>query len=682
MKTVQRSVIALVVSFLAVGCTKDGGGRSATCNSGQDECKGACVDVMSDGQNCGACGVACGTGATCQAGVCGCAGGLVACNSACVSSNTAHCGSTCTVCPSGDVCDNGQCVSSCQSNSTKCGDGTCSSNTDSAHCGSSCAVCLAGQSCTNGACVGGGSAGGSSGSGGSGSGGSGSGGTGGSTTVGGSGGGTGPQTQPALVTSAQGAYWNTSATWTVVNTGTADVTVNDSQAAQTWEGFGGAFNEMGWSYLSMLSQSDRDNAVQLLFGVNGAHFTMGRIPIGASDYALQRYTEDETANDTSLSGFSISRDMMYLIPFVTAAIKVNPNMRFWASPWTPPTWMKTRTGTVAGVSCGNVTASGKTDTSAFDGGCMQDIDANLKALAQYFVKWIQAYGALNPKIAIDTLAPQNEPNYPQGYPSTLWTPALYTKFIGTYLAPALNTANLSTKIMLGTMSNGDNGTTSKDLLVVQAVMADATAKSLVKVMGLQWSMLDIYEGLVSGVSKSNFMTGSLPVWATEHKCGNYPWNPTGTNSGTGQPFGTYVEPAPNDQAYGVETWDYIRNAITKGGVTAYNAWNMVLDTVGKGNDMVRQWSQDSLLVVNTASKTLILTPAFYVFRHFGQFVVPGAQVVATTGGDAVAFKNPDGSIVAVIYNSGAAKTSIVAIGGKKLQFSMPANGWATINYVP
>ena len=329
----------------------------------------------------------------------------------------------------------------------------------------------------------------------------------GSTTDSGSGAGT--VTQPALVTSAPGAYWNTSATWTAVANGTADVTVNDSQTAQTWEGFGGAFNELGWSYLSMLSQSDRDNAIQLLFGVNGAHFTMGRIPIGASDYALQRYTEDETTNDTSLNNFSISQDMMYLIPYITAAMKVSPNMRFWASPWTPPTWMKTRTGTVSGASCGNVTGNGKTDTSVFDGGCMQDVDANLKALAQYFVKWINAYGALNPKIVIDTLAPQNEPNYATGYPSALWTPALYTKFIGTYLAPALSAANLSTKIMLGTMSNGDNGSTSKDLMVVQAVMADATAKSLVKVMGLQWGMLDLYESLVSGVSKSNFMTGSL-----------------------------------------------------------------------------------------------------------------------------------------------------------------------------
>jgi hypothetical protein len=35
-----------------------------------------------------------------------------------------------------------------------------------------------------------------------------------------------------------------------------------------------------------------------------------------------------------------------------------------------------------------------------------------------------------------------------------------------------------------------------------------------------------------------------------------------------------------------------------------------------------------------------------------------------------------------MYNSGAAATYILAVGGQKLQFSMPSNGWATVDYVP
>ena len=70
--------------------------------------------------------------------------------------------------------------------------------------------------------------------------------------------------------------------------------------------------------------------------------------------------------------------------------------------------------------------------------------------------------------------------------------------------------------------------------------------------------------------------------------------------------------------------------------------------------------------------------------HFSQYVNAGhATVVGTSGGDAVAFKNEDGSIVAVMYNSGAANSNyIVQIGGKKLSFAMPAAGWATVKYKP
>jgi hypothetical protein len=36
-----------------------------------------------------------------------------------------------------------------------------------------------------------------------------------------------------------------------------------------------------------------------------------------------------------------------------------------------------------------------------------------------------------------------------------------------------------------------------------------------------------------------------------------------------------------------------------------------------------------------------------------------------------------------MYNSGAANSSyVVSIGGKNLQFAMPASGWATVKYTP
>src|SRR6185436_7463915 len=159
---------------------------------------------------------------------------------------------------------------------------------------------------------------------------------------------------------------------------------------------------------------------------------------------------------------------------------------------------------------------------------------------------------------------------------------------------------------------------------------------------------------------------NLPIWQTEHVCGNYPW---------ATPFDATM--APNDHAYAVESWGVIRDWI-RAGVTAYSAWNMVLDTVGVGIDTTRVWPQNALLTVDTSTKTLNITPTYYVFRHLSRFVAQGAKVVATSGGDALAFRNPDGSIVAVLYNAGSAKMTTVAAAGKKLQFAMPGSGWATV----
>ena len=441
-----------------------------------------------------------------------------------------------------------------------------------------------------------------------------------------------------LVTSAQGAHWQTSGQLTEVTSGSADVTVIDTSMAQTWEGFGGAFNEMGWSYLSMLSPSDRDTAIRLLFGADGARFAFGRIPIGASDYAMSRYTLDETADDTSLTGFSIDRDKQWLIPFIKAAQAVKANIRFWASPWTPPTWMKQ-----APFSPGNA-------VSPFDGGSMKDDDATMTAFAQYLVKFVQAYALQG--IPIEAVSAQNEPNYTGNYPTCAWTPAIYTKFVGQYLGPAVASAGLTTRVMLGTFNGGGS-----DPAIVSSVMGDATARSFINVLGFQW-------GMVSRVA--NARAYNLPIWQSEHKCGNYPWM---------TPFNATL--APNDQVYAVESWGLIRDWI-KAGVTAYSAWNMVLDTVGVGIDTTRVWPQDALLTVDTSTKTLNITPTYYVFRHFSQFVAQGAKVVSTSGGDAVAFKNPDGSMVVVLYNSGSAKTMTVARSAVKLQFAMPGHGWATV----
>jgi len=440
---------------------------------------------------------------------------------------------------------------------------------------------------------------------------------------------------PELVTSANGAFWKVGKL-TASTAASVDVTANDTSMKQRWDGFGGTFNEAGWDALSVLSAADQALAINLLFhATDGANFAYGRLPIGASDYAMKRYTLAETAGDTTMASFTIAQDKKLLIPFIKAALGVKPDIHLWASPWTPPAWMK--------------------DNNSTDAGNMKDDDTTLKAFALYLEKFVQAYAAEGLKI--EAVHPQNEPGYTNPYPSCAWSSALFIKFIRDYLGPLFAQDKVPAEIWCGTMSNQTDGTIATNLA------SDAKAMSYVKGFGLQWNTM----GSVSALKSKN-----VPIMQTEHRCGNY--------NGFTSPHATstYDPNKPqNDFAYGVESWGNIKDWIDSG-VNSYSAWNMVLDTLGTNLNASKPWHQNALLTVDRTAKKLTATPAYYVFRHLSAFVAPKATVIGTSGGEALGFKNPDGKIVLVIYNSGAAKKTTVSLGGTKFEFDMPANGWATV----
>jgi glucosylceramidase len=484
-----------------------------------------------------------------------------------------------------------------------------------------------GGSATGGTGTGGGAGGSTSGTAGSGasgaSGGSTAAGAGGSTTAG-AGGGT---TAPALITSAPNAYWNTQAKLTTLTTGTANLSVDANTKYQHFTGFGGTFNEMGWDALSVLSADQITNALKLLFDANdGANFLYGRLPLGASDYAMSWYTLDDTASaDYSMAGFSIARDQQMLIPYIKAAMQIRPDIHLWASPWIAPSWM--------------------TDSS----GNMKSDAQTQGAYALYLAKFVEAYAGVG--LTIQAIHPQNEP----GYAKVKWTQSLFIDFFGTYLGPVFAQRGVGAEIWCGTMSAPADGT------IATTLASNAAAMKYVKGFGLQWNLQSTVSAL----------TSKGPVWQTEHKCGNY-------NFATPYWDQSRYDPnkPQNDHLYGEESWQLIRDWIIAG-VNAYSAWNMVLDTVGMS---LGNWPQNALLVVDRSAKTLTATPAYYVFRHFSRYIVPGATRIGVTGSnDAVAFQNPDGSITTEVYNKGdAAKTMIVGVGGALYQFDVAGHGWATL----
>lgn len=452
--------------------------------------------------------------------------------------------------------------------------------------------------------------------------------------------------------------------------GSATVTVS-SQEKQKWHGFAGTFNEAGWDALLLLSESERDRAIRLLFDKeDGIGFPWGRIPIGSSDYGLDEYTFDDIAsgNDYEMEHFSIDRDKNFLIKYIQAALAVKPDIKFWASPWTVPSWMK-EPGSAA-------------DAAGWHGGNFRNEAQVMDAHALYFSKFIEEYGKEG--ITINAVCPQNEPGYTQYYPSCGWGKTrlpdgnadpnngneYLSDFIKDHLGPKLASDHPATEIWMGTLSNDAyaqdywNGARQK-------------AGDIVKGLGLQWNC----DFLVKGAADAGYF-----VFNSEHQCGNYPWytppdHPYATSREDANRNNFLRDMAPNNHAYGEESWDLIKHWIDEG-VNLYSAWNMVLDEKGLNLDKSREWPQNALLAVNRQSKTLEVTPYYYVMRHIGQYVDSGAVRLETQGGDALAFKNPSGSIVTAISNTGGSTQMTVSVGGKNYQFNHPGQGWATLYVGP
>ena len=121
--------------------------------------------------------------------------------------------------------------------------------------------------------------------------------------------------------------------------GTLSLDINTSQPfrKQTIHGFGACFNELGWTSLNKLSESDRSEIMKELFDPKtGACFNICRMPIGANDFSLDWYSYNETEGDFEMKNFTIERDRKTLIPFILNAKSFNPDLKIWASPWCPP----------------------------------------------------------------------------------------------------------------------------------------------------------------------------------------------------------------------------------------------------------------------------------------------------------------------------------------------------------
>ena len=119
------------------------------------------------------------------------------------------------------------------------------------------------------------------------------------------------------------------------------ITVNGDETGTMFKSWGTTFNELDWDALLMLTRDEQDEIMRNLFSPDGdLKFTRGRIGMNCNDYGRSWWSCDEVQGDLELRYFNIERDKRSIIPLIRAAQKYNPDLTFWASPWSPPSWMK------------------------------------------------------------------------------------------------------------------------------------------------------------------------------------------------------------------------------------------------------------------------------------------------------------------------------------------------------
>lgn len=401
------------------------------------------------------------------------------------------------------------------------------------------------------------------------------------------------------------------------------VRVDPANSYQSIVGYGGAMTEAACWTLSQLTPTARSALMHDLFAIgSGTGFSFVRIHLGGSDFALSEYTEDDraTGTDDPLTGFTIRRDLTYLIPRLQEMMAINPAVSIVASCWSPPAWMRA-----------NYTTHGT------DGGLL--LPEHYDAYAQYFVKFIRAYAAHGVPIRYVTV--QNEPLNAPEYMGMVMDTAEHVTFIRDHLGPAFAAANITTMILMWDY-NFDRPTWPEAVLADTTInSAGRTAKSYID--GTAWHGYNMSPG-PSNVGVIHNAYPSKNNYMTEYCGGKY----------TGTTWDVNLRDMAGTRISGcAENW--VRGDIW---------WNIVLQDQNIGTPN-QYWGPSTngttdsrpVVTVNTSAGTYTRNEDYYALAHYSRFVRVGASRLARTLTDpgsilqASAFKNPDGSAAVVVVNN-------------------------------
>ncbi len=384
------------------------------------------------------------------------------------------------------------------------------------------------------------------------------------------------------------------------------IEVHDSIEYQQIDGFGASLTDSSaWLISHELSELQRAQLLEMLFDPKkGIGLSILRQPMGASDFALQSYTYDDLPpgqTDPDMKLFSIDHDRAYIIPILRQSLALNPNLRIIGSPWSPPGWMKTSGSTIEGTLL----------PSAF------------APLAKYFVKYVQAYEASG--LPVFAVTPQNEPlNIPNDYPGMGMPAEEQSKFVRENLGPAFRDFGIKSKILVFDHN--------WDQIEFPVTVLDDT-KAAAYAAG---TAIHCYGGTVAAQSELHTRFPAKGIWLTE--CSGGEWQK-----------GKLLQ----------EAMELIIGA-TRNWAKSVVLWNLALDQEHKPYSGGCKTCRGVVTIDHSSSPTKVIPNVdFTALAHASKFLSPGAVRIQSNTFDpgsleSVAFRNPDGSIVLIVLNSGGA----------------------------
>jgi glucosylceramidase len=384
---------------------------------------------------------------------------------------------------------------------------------------------------------------------------------------------------------------------------TPTIILDKNKTFQTIEGIGGALTDASAETFYKLPEEKQQEILTALFDKEkGIGFSLGRINIHSCDFSSDMYTYVEAIGDKELKNFSIEHDLKYKIPFIKAAFnKAGKEMKLYASPWSPPAWMKTNNNMLQG------------------GKLLPEYN---QTWANYFVRFVKEYKKIG--VPIWGLTVQNEPMAVQTWESCIFTGEEERDFVKKYLGPTLKKAGLSNlKLMIWDHNRGIMYQRAK------VVYDDPKASKYVWGTGFHWYVGDHFDNVrlvhdawpdkaltFTEGTEANFNSDSVGLWK---------W---------GEVFGKSMINDFNNWAVG------------------WTAWNVILDETG-GPNHVGNFCM-APIICNTKTYELTYMNSFYYIGHFSKFIRPSAKrIVCSSNVDellATAFLNPDGKIAVVVMN--------------------------------